>query len=144
MKFGFLLKILLAIALALSVSACATCTSAPVRTLDLPENNLRAVAYRRTCGNQTQPSLHVSLYDPERPPAPDAPGNIFVSLSGDYIDLRWTDAGYLLAIVDAPVSRIVKQRSYFQGVGVHYRYPTFQELGAERQPGESFGTRSDL
>lgn len=130
---------MVAIAIMLGTSACATCTNVPVRTLDSPLGNLRAVAYERTCGNRARPTLQVSLFDPERPPAPDAPGNIFAALVGSYIDLRWTDAGQLLVVSDAPVARIVKQQPAYQGTSIHYRYPTFQEL---KTPDRAESTRT--
>ena len=140
MRFGFLLRALLVIALALGTNACATCANIPILTIDAPNGNLRAVAYERTCGNQTRPSIQVSLFEPEHPPSPNAPGNIFASLTGSYIDLRWTDARRLLVVSDAPVARIIKQQPAYKGTSIHYRYPTFQELNAAKSAESAGGT----
>lgn len=128
MRFGFLLRLVWAIALAFGLSACATCTNVPVQVADAPSGDVRAVAFERVCGKQTQPGIQVSLFNPDEPPANNAPGNVFASLTGSYVSLRWTEGDRLLVVSDAPAAKIVRQQSFHEGVRVNYRYPTFQEF----------------
>ena len=128
MRFGFLLRLVWITALAFGLSACATCANVPVQVADAPLGNFRAIAFERVCGNQSKPGVQVSLFDPANPPPTDAPGNVFISLTGSYVNLRWTDDYRLLVVSDAPAAKIVKQQPVHEDIRINYRYPTFQEF----------------
>ncbi|MEO0949014.1 MAG: hypothetical protein AAFY11_12890 [Cyanobacteria bacterium J06641_5] len=136
MRFGFLLRLVLAVVLAFGLSACTTCANVPIQIADAPPGNFRAIAFERVCGNQSKPGLQVSLFDSADPPQPEAPGNVFISLTGSYVNLRWTEDSRLLVVSDAPAAKIVKQQPTYAGIRINYRYPTFQEF-QENQERES-------
>jgi len=133
MRFGFLLRLALAVVLAFGLSACTTCANIPIQIADAPLGNIRAIAFERVCGNQSKPGIQVSLFDPADPPPTEAPGNVFVSLTGSYVNLRWTEDSRLLVVSDAPAAKIVRQQPDREGIQINYRYPTFQEFRENQQ-----------